>query len=139
MIHAIGGAANNVILSVFENVIKENGAKDRRLRVEHAHNIRTEDIARFGRSKIIASMQPALFFGGVLNDSEPYRSLFDTNAKIAFGSDSSMIPVNPFDGIYAAVMKGKFSDNSKKANRCRSKKRSNFTPSARRMPNFRKT
>ncbi|CAN5641385.1 amidohydrolase [soil metagenome] len=113
MIHAIGGAANNVILNVFENVIKENGAKDRRLRVEHAHNIRSEDIARFGRSKIIASMQPALFFGGVLNHSEPYRSLLETNAKVAFGSDSSMIPVNPFEGIYAAVMKAKISDGEK--------------------------
>ena len=65
MIHAIGGAANNVILNVFENVIKENGTRDRRFRVEHAHNIQTEDIGRFGESKIIASMQPALFFGGV--------------------------------------------------------------------------
>jgi predicted amidohydrolase YtcJ len=113
MIHAIGGAANNVILSVFENVIKENGAKDRRLRVEHAHGIRSEDIARYGKSNIIASMQPALFFGGVLNDSEPYRSLVETDGKIAFGSDSSMIPVNPFEGIYAAVMKGNFSGESK--------------------------
>ena len=49
MIHAIGGAANNVILNVFENVIIENGERDRRFRVEHAHNIRTEDIGRFGR------------------------------------------------------------------------------------------
>ena len=113
MIHAIGGAANSVILNVFENVIKENGARERRFRVEHAHSIRTEDIERFGKSKIIASMQPALFFGGVLNHSEPYRSLLETNARIAFGSDSSMIPVNPFDGIYAAVMKSKTSDNEK--------------------------
>ena len=113
MIHAIGGAANNVILNVFENVIKENGKRDRRFRVEHAHNIRAEDIERFGKSKIIASMQPALFFGGVLNNSEPYRSLLETNANIAFGSDSSMIPVNPFDGIYAAVMKSKFPNSEK--------------------------
>ena len=105
MIHAIGGASNAVILSVFENVIKENGGRDRRFRVEHAHNIRIEDIKRFGASKIIASMQPALFFGGVLNNSEPYRSLLETNAPVAFGSDSSMIPINPFEGIYAAVMK----------------------------------
>ena len=107
MIHAIGGAANNVILNVFENVIKQNGAKDRRFRVEHAHGIRAEDIERFGKSKIIASMQPELFFGGVLNDSEPYRSLVETKARITFGSDSSMIPINPLDGIYAAVMRSK--------------------------------
>lgn len=113
MIHSIGGAQNNVTLSVFENVVKANGKKDRRLRVEHAHGIRSEDIARFGKSNIIASMQPALFFGGVLNDSEPYRSLLETNARIAFGSDSSMIPINPLEGIYAAVMKAKTSGNYK--------------------------
>lgn len=107
MIHAIGGAANNVILSVFENVNKINGQKDRRFRVEHAHGIKPEDIKRFGAAQIVASMQPALFFGGVLDDSEPYRSLVETKAKIAFGSDSSMIPINPLDGIYAAVMKSK--------------------------------
>lgn len=114
MIHAIGGAANNVILSVFENVSKENGAnKDRRFRVEHAHDIRAADIKRFGATKIIASMQPALFFGGVLDDSEPYRALIETKANIAFGSDSSMIPINPLEGIYAAVMKPETNDGEK--------------------------
>lgn len=113
MIHAIGNQANNVILSVFENVNKINGQKDRRFRVEHAHNIKAEDIRRFGKSNIIASMQPALFFGGVLDNSEPYRSLIETKAKIAFGSDSSMIPINPLQGIYAAVMKLKTDDGEK--------------------------
>ncbi len=108
MIHAIGGSANNVILSVFENVIKENGKNDRRFRVEHAHGIYSDDIARFGRSNIIASMQPALFFS-----SAPYRSLLETNARIALGSDSSMIPINPFDGIYAAVRRNGFDAESK--------------------------
>ncbi len=51
-------------------------------------------------------MQPALFFGGVFNNSEPYRSLLNENSFIAFGSDTSMIPINPLEGIYAAVMSG---------------------------------
>lgn len=106
LIHAIGGGANETILSVFEKVVKENGIKDRRFRVEHAHGIFPADIKRFAKGKIIASMQPALFFGGVFNDSEPYKSLLNENSFIAFGSDTSMIPINPFDGIYAAVMNG---------------------------------
>ena len=113
MIHAIGGAANNVILSVFENAAQENGKRDRRFRVEHAHGIRAEDVKRFGTSQIIASMQPELFFGGVLNDTEPYRALAASKARIAFGSDSSMIPINPLDGIYAATMKFKAQNNAK--------------------------
>ena len=104
MIHAIGSGANETILSVFEKVIKENGVKDRRFRVEHAHGMFPKDIKRFAKNKIIASMQPALFFGGVFNDSEPYRSLLNQNASIAFGSDTLMIAITPFDGIYAAVM-----------------------------------
>lgn len=113
MIHAIGNQANNVILSVFENVARANGQKDRRFRVEHAHNIKPEDIRRFGRSNIIPSMQPALFFGGVLDESEPYRSLIETKARIAFGSDSSMIQIDPMEGIYAAVMRSKTNDGEK--------------------------
>lgn len=104
MIHAIGSGANDTILSVFEKVIKENGLKDRRFRIEHAHGMLLSDIKRFAKGNIIASMQPALFFGGVFNDSEPYRSLLNENVSIAFGSDTSMIPITPFDGIYAAVM-----------------------------------
>lgn len=106
MIHAIGSGSNETILNVFEKTIKQNGIKDRRFRVEHAHGMFAADIKRFAKGKIIASMQPALFFGGVFNDSEPYRSLLNENVSVAFGSDTSMIPITPFDGVYAAVMTG---------------------------------
>ncbi len=103
MIHAIGDSANDIVLTVFERVAKENGGRDRRFRIEHAHNVRQEDLQRFGKSKIIASMQPFLFIGGTWNNSESYRTLLDTNAVIAFGSDSSITEFNPLLGIYAAV------------------------------------
>ncbi len=104
MIHAIGAAANQTVLDVFEKTIKQNGVRDRRFRVEHAHGVRAQDLSRFAKGKIIASMQPALFFGGVFNGSEPYRTLLNGKTSIAFGSDTLMIPINPLDGIYAAVM-----------------------------------
>lgn len=103
LIHAIGGAANDVILKIFERVLKENGAKDRRFRVEHAHAVRPNDWQRFGKSKIIASMQPFLFNGGVFGGTESYRTLLNTSSKIAFGSDASIIEINPLEGIYSAV------------------------------------
>ncbi len=103
MIHAIGNEANNEVLTIFERATKENGAKDRRFRIEHAHNVRQEDLRRFSNSKIIASMQPYLFFGGVWNNSEPYRTLLDSGAALAFGSDASITDFNPLYGIYAAV------------------------------------
>ncbi|HSK73629.1 MAG TPA: amidohydrolase family protein, partial [Pyrinomonadaceae bacterium] len=101
MIHAIGNRANDVVLTIFERVAKINGAKDRRFRIEHAHNVRAEDLKRFGNSKIIASMQPHLFFGG-----EPYRDLLNSGAVLAFGSDASITDFNPLYGIHAAVNYG---------------------------------
>jgi predicted amidohydrolase YtcJ len=58
MIHAIGDSANDRILSVYEQVARTNGARDRRFRIEHAQHIRAADIARFARGGVIASMQP---------------------------------------------------------------------------------
>lgn len=101
MMHAIGNRANDVVLTIYEKVLKENGAKDRRFRIEHAHNFRKQDLKRFGNSKTIASMQPFLFYKG--QNTEPYRELLDSNGLLAFGSDAAMIDLNPLDGIFAAV------------------------------------
>lgn len=101
MMHAIGNRANDIILTIFEQVIKENGAKDRRFRIEHAHNFRLQDLKRFSKTKTIASMQPFLFYYG--QNTEPYRELLDSGGLLAFGSDASIIDLNPFDGIYAAI------------------------------------
>lgn len=103
MIHAIGSRANEVVLTVYEKVLEENGPKDRRFRIEHAHRPRPEDLPRFAATKTIASMQPHLFFGGVYNSSEPYRSLLKQDTRLAFGSDSSITEIDPLLGIYAAV------------------------------------
>lgn len=103
MVHAIGNNANQIVLEVFSEVEKTNGAKDRRFRVEHAHRMRTEDIKLFGKTKTIASMQPHLFYGGFFYNSEPYRALIDSGGKLAFGSDASMTDFDPLLGIYAAI------------------------------------
>jgi predicted amidohydrolase YtcJ len=104
MIHAIGESSNRQILDVFERVTKTNGARDRRFRVEHAHGVRPKDVSRFARAKIIASMQPFLFRGGVFDETEPYRKLLDSGAILAFGSDASITELNPLYGIEAAVI-----------------------------------
>ena len=58
MVHAIGDNAIHTLLNIFEQVIQENGKKDRRLRIEHAQHLATEDISRFADLSVIASMQP---------------------------------------------------------------------------------
>jgi predicted amidohydrolase YtcJ len=114
MIHAIGDSANDQILSIYERVTKSNGARDRRFRIEHAQHIRTQDIPRFGRGGVIASMQPyhAIDDGRWAEKrighqrartTYAFRTLLDTGAHLAFGTDWYVAPLNPMLGIYAAV------------------------------------
>ena len=103
MVHAVGSLSNAQTLSVFERVRRANGVKDRRFRIEHAHGFRPQDIRRFAASGIIASVQPALFSDGAGKSFDPLRALLMNKTALAFGSDSSMIPVDPLAGIAAAV------------------------------------
>jgi predicted amidohydrolase YtcJ len=114
MIHAIGDSANSQILSIYEEVIQANGARDRRFRIEHAQHIRPTDIERFARSRVIASMQPyhAIDDGRWAEKrigherartTYAFRSLLDAGATLAFGTDWYVAPLNPLLGIYAAT------------------------------------
>ncbi len=114
LIHAIGDRANDLILSIFEQVERENGARDRRFRIEHAQHIRSQDIPRFARDQVIASMQPyhAIDDGRWAEKrigkerartTYAFRSLIDSGATLAFGTDWTVAPLNPLLSIYAAV------------------------------------
>jgi predicted amidohydrolase YtcJ len=114
MIHAIGDRANDMILSIYEQVERENGKRDRRFRIEHAQHLRAQDIPRFGRDGVIASMQPyhAIDDGRWaekrigkerIKTTYAFRSLLDSGAKLAFGTDWTVAPLNPMLTIYAAV------------------------------------
>jgi len=114
MIHAIGDRANDLILTIFEKVIRENGERDRRFRIEHAQHLRREDIPRFSLSKVIASMQPyhAIDDGRWAEKrigkeraktTYAFRSLLDAGATLAFGTDWTVAPLDPMLSVYAAV------------------------------------
>jgi len=113
-IHAIGDKANNTILGFYERLEREHGARDRRLRIEHAQHLLSADIPRFARDRVIASMQPY----HCIDDGRwaekrigperakttyAFRSLLDAGATLAFGSDWDVAPMAPLMGIYAAV------------------------------------
>jgi predicted amidohydrolase YtcJ len=112
--HAIGDRANDWILKVYEDAIAKNGQKDRRFRVEHAQHLTREALPRFAQLGVIASMQPYHAFddgkwAGKRLDSDrlqrtyAFRSLLSTHAILAFGTDWTVAPINPLEGIYAAV------------------------------------
>lgn len=114
MIHAIGDRANDSILSIYEQIARETGDRDRRFRIEHAQHLRREDIPRFARDRVIASMQPyhAIDDGRWADKrigkerartTYAFRSLLDNGATLAFGSDWTVAPLDPLLGIYAAV------------------------------------
>jgi len=114
VVHAIGDKANDTILSIFEEVARANGQRDRRFRIEHAQHLRAQDIARFGRKGVIASMQPyhAADDGrwaekrigqDRCKGTYAFRSLLDSGAVLAFGSDWTVAPLDPMQGILAAV------------------------------------
>jgi predicted amidohydrolase YtcJ len=113
-VHAIGDRANKTILDMFAEVVKQDGERDRRFRIEHAQHLRPEEIKRFAAERVIASMQPyhAIDDGRWAENrigpdrakgTYAFRSLLDAGATLAFGSDWFVAPMEPLMGIYAAV------------------------------------
>ncbi len=115
-IHAIGDRANNIVLDLMKQLVSVNGARDRRMRIEHAQHLQTEAILRFVDQDIIASMQPyhAIDDGRWavnrigpqrLNGTYAFHSLVDVGTHVAFGSDWPVAPLDPLEGIHAAVLR----------------------------------
>ena len=111
IVHAIGDRAIRMQLDIFERVEKENGAARPPLphRARAAH--RPADMPRFGTLGVIASMQPyhAIDDGRWAEQvigheraktTYAFRSLLDAGARLAFGSDWSVAPPTPLEGIY---------------------------------------
>jgi predicted amidohydrolase YtcJ len=114
-IHAIGDRANDWILDVFEDTTKNNPLNEqRRWRIEHAQHLSPAAIARMNDLSVIPSMQPyhAIDDGRWaekrigserIKSTYAFASLLKANARLTFGSDSPVAPMNVMQGIYAAV------------------------------------
>ncbi|MFH1313540.1 MAG: amidohydrolase [Candidatus Eisenbacteria bacterium] len=112
-VHAIGDKANRDVLDVYEAVRKALPAGDTILRVEHAQILRSEDIARFGRLGVIASMQPVhivadmrvaeAYWGARCRNAYAWKSILLAGGTLAFGSDAPIEDPDPLKGIHAAV------------------------------------
>ena len=121
-VHAIGDRANDFILDVYEEAEKKRPG-DHRFRVEHAQHLSPQAIPRFAQLNVIPSMQPyhAIDDGrwaykrlddARLKRTYAFKSLLDTKAMLTFGSDWTVAPLKPLQGIYAAVTRRTLDDKN---------------------------
>lgn len=121
VVHAIGERANDWLLDVYAAAARENGARDRRFRIEHAQHLSAAAIPRFAAMGVLPSMQPyhAIDDGrwaekriGAerIQRTYAFRSLLDSGANLMFGSDWTVAPIDPLAGIYAAVTRRTIDD-----------------------------
>jgi predicted amidohydrolase YtcJ len=117
--HAIGDRANRVILDLYENAMKtvppeQRKIREPRWRVEHAQILSAQDLPRFAKLGVIASMQPShaisdLFFAPSrlgkdrLAGAYAWQSLLKSGAIICGGSDAPVERGEPMIEFYAAV------------------------------------
>ena len=122
-VHAIGDSANGLLLTIYDEVARAHGARDRRFRIEHAQHLTFPQIAALARQHVIASMQPyhAIDDGrwaakrldaARLQGTYAFRALLDSGAVLAFGSDWSVATLDPLWGIYAAVTRRTLDDQN---------------------------
>lgn len=111
--HAIGDRGNKLVLDWYETLLDE-GSTDKRWRIEHAQILHLEDIPRFADMGIIPSMQPSHAIGDLhfapdrlgnerLKGGYAWRSLIESGAIIAGGSDAPVERGDPMIEFYAAV------------------------------------
>jgi len=114
-VHAIGDAGNRQVLDAFSALPADQGAPALRHRIEHAQVVAwPDDIARFARLGVIASMQP-IHATSDMNMAEDrvgprrirgayaWRRFLRQGARVACGSDFPVEAPDPFWGIHAAV------------------------------------
>ncbi|GAA4861837.1 amidohydrolase [Luteimonas vadosa] len=112
--HAIGDRGNRIVLDTYEKVLGDAAGGDHRWRIEHAQVVALEDIPRFARLGVIASMQPTHATSDMpwaetrigaerLEGAYAWRRFLQAGARLALGSDFPVESVDPRLGLHASV------------------------------------
>jgi predicted amidohydrolase YtcJ len=114
-VHAIGDLANREALDAFEETRTEWQPLGLRHRIEHAQLLAAEDLPRFAELGVAASVQfshaPSdrdladRFWVGKTGGAYAYRSLWDSGALLANGSDAPIEELDPWAGVCAGVLR----------------------------------
>lgn len=112
-IHAIGDRANREALDALERHLAGSRSAGARHRIEHVQLLHPQDVMRLAHLGVTASMQPVhatsdrdiadRYWGGRAQLAYAWRSLADSGAAIAFGSDAPVETPDPWRGLYAAT------------------------------------
>jgi predicted amidohydrolase YtcJ len=112
-VHAIGDGANREALDAFERTRAVWEPLALRHRIEHAQLLSPEDVPRFAELGIACSVQfshapsdrdlAERLWAGKLDGAYAYRSLVDSGAVVANGSDAPIEELDPLGGIRAGV------------------------------------
>jgi len=114
-VHAIGDRANRNALDAFERTADAWRPLGLRQRIEHAQCLAPADVERFGQLGVAASVQfshaPSdrdladRFWAGKTARAYAFRSLWDSGALLANGSDAPIEELDPLAGICAGVLR----------------------------------
>ena len=110
--HAIGDRGNRLVLDAYEAALA--GHPGLRWRIEHAQVLAPEDLPRLAGLGVIASMQPTHATSDMpwarerlgpdrIHGAYAWRSLRDSGARLALGSDFPVESIDPRLGLYAAA------------------------------------
>jgi predicted amidohydrolase YtcJ len=112
MTHAERGDSVHMVLDAYQHAIEVNGARDRRLRIEHNFVVNDEDLLRYAQQHVIVSAQPLFCCSDIGTGYDPkdpttadrWHSLLASGATLSFGSDwPCSWPPDPFQNIQQAV------------------------------------
>jgi predicted amidohydrolase YtcJ len=114
-VHAIGDLANREALDAFAETRAVWHPRGLRPRIEHAQLLAAEDLPRFAELGVAASVQLShapsdrdladRFWAGKTDGAYAYRSLWDSGALIANGSDAPIEELDPWAGVCAGVLR----------------------------------
>jgi predicted amidohydrolase YtcJ len=114
-VHAIGDRANREALDAFEETRDAWAPLGLRQRIEHAQLLAPEDVDRFAQIGVAASVQFShatsdrdvanRFWAGLTDGAYAYRSLLDSGAVVANGSDAPVEELDPLAGLVAGVLR----------------------------------
>ena len=113
-IHSIGDKAVHQSLNAIEKSVRKSGKEaGLRHRIEHVQLLHPQDVERFHKLGIIASVQPVhtpadidiaeRYWGKRCKLAYAFKTLLDSGAHVVFGSDAPIETLNPWMGIHAAI------------------------------------